>query len=403
MSQINVAPLFPFRRMKITSQTLASEPAEVLVSLEPDGRTTARCHLCGTPSPDVHSWTERPVRDLDVAGLRVTLNCKLRKAFCPSCNRILTEECEAAPRYKRITPRLARYVHELCKKMTVSDVAKHAGLDWKTVRAIDKEFLEEEYGTPDLSGLSVLAVDEIAVKKGHRYMTVVLDYLTGRVVWMGIDRKQATLEAFFDAMTPEQRAGLEAVAMDMWDPYIAAVRAKVPHVAIVFDLFHVVKAFGKVIDSVRISTAAAACEADKSVYKGSKYLLLKNRENLKGREPERLKKLLEVNATLCTVLILRDMLKKIWGYRRREWSEQALDEWCALARSLGLRPLDKFAKMLESHREGILSHCEWPIHTSKLEGVNNKIKVIKRKAYGYHDQRYFQLKVIQAFAPGGLN
>lgn len=178
-----------------------------------------------------------------------------------------------------------------------------------------------------------------------------------------------------------------------------AVRAKVPHAAIVFDPFHVIKAFGRVVGDVRIEQADAACAQDREVYKGSKYLLLKNGRSLKDGERPRLKKLLKINATLCTALILRDALKKIWHYCSRAWAARALDVWLATARGLGLKAVDKFCRMLEAHREGILAHCRYPIHTSKLEGVNNRIKLIKRCACGFHDLRYFEFKVIQAFRP----
>jgi len=136
--------------------------------------------------------------------------------------------------------------------LTVAEVADHLELDWKTVKNIDKAFLEVDYGQTDYDGLRILAVDEIAIRKGHQYMTVVLDYETGRVVWMAEGRGSDTLKGFFCEMTEAQRQGLEAIAMDMWDPYIKAVREAAPHVKIVFDLFHVVAAFGRVIDQVRM-------------------------------------------------------------------------------------------------------------------------------------------------------
>jgi len=191
------------------------------------------------------------------------------------CGRFLVEELEFFEPSRRVTKRLALYVYELCKVLTVQDVARHLNLDWKTVKDIDKSFLEEEFGETDYTGLTILAVDEIAVKKGHRYMTVVLDYLTGRVVWMGEGRRADTFMQFFDGMTDEQIEKLEAIAMDMWDPYIKAVEVKAPHVRIVFDLFHVVKEFNKVIDRVRIDEYNKASEFDKKVIKGSRYLLLK--------------------------------------------------------------------------------------------------------------------------------
>jgi len=243
-----------------------------------------------------------------------------------------------------------------------------------------------------------LAVDEIAIRKGHEYLTVVIDHETGRVLWMGRDRRQETLERFFDSMTQEQRASLEAIAMDMWKPYLAAVQAAAPHVEIVFDLFHIVANFGKVIDKVRNQEYEKASQADQAVFKGSKYLLLKNRENItKPEHQEQLDKLMELNETICAVRILRDELTEIWDCRDPAQAGERLDAWCGMAQATEQPLVIKFAKSLQDHRAGILSHCRHPIHTSRLEGINNTIKVIKRKAYGYEDQRYFMLKVKQAF------
>ena len=372
MSNFSVAQFFGLSRMKITAQVFAPDKSAVHYALEPDGRTTALCHHCGTACPSVHSWTARPVRDLNAFDARVTLDCKLRKVFCPTCGRIVTEHCEVAHPWRRVTPRLAQYVHDLCRHMSVTRVARHVDLDWKTVRDIDKAALEEEFGRTHYGGLQILAVDEIALHKGQRYMTVVLDYESGRVVWLGEGRKQETLEGFFDGMTQAQREGVKAVAMDMWDPFISAVKARLPNAKVIFDLFHVVKLFSWVIDRVRIDQARQAEKTDKNVYKGSKYLLLKNKANLKDNERAHLRALLKLNAVLCTVMILRDQLKKIWDYRTRGWAGRALDRWCTLARSLGLKVLNGFCRMLQRHREGILAHCRFPIHTSRLEGVQQQ-------------------------------
>jgi len=172
----------------------------------------------------------------------------------------------------------------------------------------------------------------------------------------------------------------------------------VPQAKIVFDLFHVVAHFNRVIDKVRNTEYHKANKQDKAVYKGSKYLLLKNKKNLKDQsQRQQLKKLLALNETINTVMILKETLKRIWTYRYRRWAQKALDHWCSLARSINHRSVNAFAKMLNRYRYGILNHCQYPIHTGKLEGVNNKIKVIKRKSYGFHDLRYFTLKIYQAF------
>jgi transposase len=160
----------------------------------------------------------------------------------------------------------------------------------------------------------------------------------------------------------------------------------------------VVAAFSRVIDKIRNSEYRKAAAHNKEIFKGSRYLLLKNRANVRRRKHrQQLKELLKLNEVINTVMILKDQLKHIWSYRSRTWASKALDQWCALARSVNHRTLNTFATMLERYRYGILHHCGYPIHTGKLEGVNNKIKVIKRKAYGFHDLRYFTLKIYQAF------
>ena len=156
--------------------------------------------------------------------------------------------------------------------------------------------------------------------------------------------------------------------------------------------------FNRVIDKVRNSEYRKASEENKAVFKGAKYLLLKNRKNIRLKtQREQLKQLLQLNEVINTTMILKEQLKHIWDYRSRSWAGKAINHWCDLANSINNRSLGSFAKMLNRYRYGILNHCDYPIHTGKLEGVNNKIKVIKRKAYGFHDLRYFTLKIYQAF------
>ena len=398
MSGLSIAPYFPFRRIKIVKQTVTSEATEALIHVNSDKRFVPICSGCGKRASGFHSWTQRTIRDLSFATARTWVVCRYRKVFCAHCQGIRIEDLDLFHPYVRVTRRLARYIYQLCRIMTVLEVARHLDIDWKTVKNIDKFYLERDYGQPDLNGLRILAVDEISIRKGHSYLTVVLDYLTGRVVYIGKKRKAKTLKRFFNKLSISQRKRIEAVAMDMWDPYIKAVKDKLPNARIVFDLFHVVANFNRVIDKVRNSEYRKASKNDKDVYKGSKYLLLKNRRNIRRKnQRQQLKELLALNQVINTVMILKDKLKHIWTYRSRTWAVKALDQWLKLARSLQNRSVNTFVRMLERYRYGIINHCDYPIHTGKLEGVNNKIKVIKRKAYGFHDQRYFTLKIYQAF------
>ena len=224
MSAPTIAPYFPFRRIKIVNQTVTLGATRAHIQVQPDKRFQPICHGCGKRACGVHSWTRRKVRDLNIATARLWITCQYRKVFCAHCQGIHIEDLELFGPYLRMTTRLAHYIYELCKLMTVTEVARHVGLDWKTVKDIDKYYLERDYGQPDLKGLRILAVDEISIRKGHRYLTVVLDYLSGRVVFVGKNRKAKTLKRFFNQWNAKQRNSIEAVVMDMWDPFIKAVK-----------------------------------------------------------------------------------------------------------------------------------------------------------------------------------
>jgi transposase len=228
MSGVSITPYFPFRRIKIINQSVLVDASEARIQVKPDKRFQPVCHFCGQKASGVHSWSQRTVRDLNLASAKVWITCQYRKLFCPHCQHISIEDLQLFDPYLRVTERLALYIYQLCRFMTVTEVAKHLGLGWKTVKNIDKFYLEGQYGQPNLDGLRILAVDEISVKKGHRYLTVVMDYLSGRVVFVGKDRKAKTLKRFFNQMTAGQRKSIEAVVMDMWDPFIKAVKKNCP-------------------------------------------------------------------------------------------------------------------------------------------------------------------------------
>lgn len=400
MSRRSIAAYFPWRRVKVAYHNVVQTSRSALIRLEPDERFRPLCHACGQPARTVHSRTRKFVRDLSFGGYEMLLQVEHRKVWCDACGGVRVEKLEFVEVHERITIRLAGYAAELCRLgLSVQTVAEHLGLDPKTVKECDQAVLEKEFGQTRYDGLKRLAIDEIAVHKGHRYMTVVLDYDSGRVVWMGEGRQIDTLDAFFAAMPAEVRKGLQAVAIDMWEPYIQGVRKWCPQADIVFDLFHAVKAFNKVIDDIRNQEFHRADGEDRRALKGSKYLLLKNWKHLRRPQRVRLKEILALNRRLNTVYLLKDFLKHLWTYHRPGDVERELTVWCRIARQDGHPGLVRFAETLERHRYGIVNHARHALHTGRLEGVNNKIKVIKRVAYGFHDLRYFALKVKQAF-PG---
>lgn len=405
MSALSIAPYFPFPRVTPVAQQFTTDATGMMhsqISFAADPHRGPVCAGCGRRTRTIHSTAVRHVMDLALAGSRTELAIPQRKLRCARCG-VRSERHEFLAPYRRMTMRFERAVAELCRVLPIKQVAAHFGLHWHTVKEIDKRRLDREVGTPCYDGLRLLAVDEVAVHKGHTYMTTVLDLETGRMVWIGPDRTKATLLRFFDALTEAQRASIEAVATDMSSGYREAVREACPHAALVYDLFHAVAKFSReVIDRVRVDESKRRDEAGRQLIKGSRYLLLKNEEHLVGDQRARLDALLAANANLNLVYILKDQLKHIWTYRHPGWAQRALDDWCALAEASGLTPLKTFAKNLRRHAEGIINHCRYPLHTGRLEGINNKIKVIKRMAYGFRDDAYFILKIKGAF-PGELH
>jgi transposase len=404
VSDLSITPYFPFARVVPVDQEVIELETRVqsVITLAPAEGSWPICSVCGQESRRLHIYGTRQVRDLGLAQARVELVVPNRKLRCAGCQTIRTEGHDFLAPYRRYTLRFEQYVAGLCRHMSIKQVADHVGLDWHAVKEIDKRRLQREVGTPCYDGLRLLAVDEVAIHKGHTYLTTVLDLETGRIVWAGKGRTEATLASFFAELTPEQRKSIEAVASDMASGFRNAVEKACPHAAQVYDLFHVVAKYSReVVDVVRLEEAKKQDEAGRKLIKGSRYLLLKNAPNLLTSQRKALRELLAANKALSTVYILKDQLKRIWDYKHPAWARKALDQWCALAQESGIPALATFAKNLCRHEKGIVNHCRYPINTGRLEGINNKIKVIKRLAYGFRDDAYFILKIKGAF-PGAL-
>jgi transposase len=404
VSDLSIARYFPFARVVPVDQAVVelATHVEAVITLAPIKGALPFCSVCGENGGRLHVYATRRVRDLNLAHARVNLVVPNRKLNCANCKTIRTEGHSFLGSYRRYTLRFERAVADLCRHLPIKQVAEHFDLSWHAVKDIDKRRLEREVGTPGYDGLRLLAVDEVAVHKGHTYLTTVLDLETGRIVWVGKGRTEATLTSFFEELTPEQRGCIEAVATDMAAGFRNAVEKACPRAALVYDLFHVVAKYSReVVDVVRLEEAKKQDEAGRKLIKGSRYLLLKNAPNLLGSQRKALQELLAANKALNTVYVLKDQLKRIWDYKHPAWARKALDQWCALAHASGIPALAAFARSLCRHEKGIVNHCRYPIHTGRLEGINNKIKVIKRQAYGFRDDAYFILKIKGAF-PGAL-
>lgn len=279
--------------------------------------------------------------------------------------------------------------------MTVQDVSELFKISWGTVKNIDKEYLQKHYSKPVLKNVEIIAIDEFAFQKGHKYQTVVYDLKAGRVIYVGAGRAEESLDRFWKRLR-HSGAKIQAVAMDMWLPYFNAVIYNIPEAKIVFDRFHIFKQMNETLDEIRRALYHEETFLNnRQVIKGIRWLLLKNEKNLNDEKDERrqLEQALQINKPLAEAYYLKEELGQLWLQNTRDEAEKFLTSWATRAWATTIQELRKFVKTLLGHRTGILNWFDFRISTGPLEGFNNKIKVLKRKAYGYRDMEYFALKI----------
>lgn len=371
----------------------------LLIRLKPN--RSARCSRCGVPCNSIHDTRLRKVRDRDLLQYRVWLELPVRRVRCFTCGPT-QEFIEWLPGRYHLTRSMINWVEVLVGLMPVQHVAKLLGLHWHTVKAIDYRRLEREVVEPDRRRIRRLMMDEFALFKGHRYATVVIDADTQQALWIGEGRSRAAIRPFFEWLGAQTCEQIEAVAMDMNTAMDLEVQHHCPKARVVYDLFHVVAKYGReVIDRVRVDQANQLRhdKAARKVVKRSRWLLLRNRDNLNGDHAIELEELLSANQPLMTVYLLKAHLKELWYAPSETEAKRRWHEWMNMAMSSGLPALIQFAKRLKGYIDGIVASAAYPMNTSILEGMNNRIKVIKRMAYGYRDNAYFFLKIKSAF-PG---
>lgn len=374
----------------------------VWIKLKRDQSIPGTCPHCGRTSSSFHDVTVRHINDLPVFGHSVILTLDRWRIRCNVCGSVV-EQLEWLNRSRRSTTRLEQFVVGLCGMMPIKDVACITGLGWDAIKRIDKAHLRKSVGTLSMKGVRYLGMDEFAIQKGHRYATIVVDLETGRLLWVGRERSRETIRRFFEAISAAERKNIRAIAMDMSASYSNEVPHWCPKAKIVYDLFHVVAKYAReVVDRVRVDQANRLRydRVARKVVKGTRWLLLRNPENIQRPEDQvRLSEVLAANRSIAKVYIMKDELKQIWRAKTKKTAQRRWDDWYRKAVYSRIAPLVKFAKALKKFVAGIIAHSQYAIHTSVIEGINNKIKVIKRRGYGYRDDEYFFLKLRAAF-PG---
>ena len=340
--------------------------------------------------------TMRRFRTIPMGSKVVFLDLEVQRVGCLRCGNIRQASLGFAdPRFS-YTHAFERYALDLSKHMTIRDVSRHLGVSWDVIKEIQKRYLTDKFSNPCLKDVHTIAIDEISVRKGHQYLTVVLDMESGAVIFVGDGKGADALEPFWKRIG-HSKAKINAVAMDMSPAYISAVSTHLPKATIVFDHFHIVKFFNdKLSDLRRDLYREAKDDLQKDVLKGTRWLLLKNPENLdtQKREKERLEEALKLNQPLSCAYYLKEYLRQIWLQANKKQAERILDDWIQKAQSSSINILMKFAKTLAGYKSGILAYYDFRISSGPLEGTNNKIKTMKRMAYGFRDMEFFKLKIM---------
>jgi transposase len=339
----------------------------------------------------------RQVRDLACGGYRVLLELEVRRVVCRCCGGVKSERLSFLSGNPRYTERFAMDVGRRCSRASVRDVARELGLDWDAVKDLEKQYMRAQLAAAGSPAPQVIGIDEISVRRGHSYRIVVSDLIARRPIWFGgQDRSEASLAQFYDELGRQKCRQIRLAVMDMWKPFRNATTAKAPQAAILFDKFHIMRHLGEALDTVRKAEYARLTGKDRRFVKGQKYTLLSRRENLSLEGRRSLKLLLAANKRLNTAYLLKESFGQLWGYEREAWARRFFDNWRASLRWQRLKPYERFADMIDRHWDGIAAYCrpENKVSLGFVEGLNNKIRVFQRRAYGLRDEEYLRLKVL---------
>ena len=357
---------------------------------------TCRCSACGSNRVRSRGQVERRFRTVPIGSRATLVALPIPRVECLACGVVRQVKVPFADPRRSYTSAFERYALELSRRMTIRDVAMHLDVSWDVIKDIQKRDLGRRYAKPKLKHLRRIAIDEIAVAKGHRYLTVVLDLDSGAVVFVGDGKGADALKPFWKRLRPS-KAAIEAVAMDMSAAYRQAVSAHLAGAKIVFDRFHIVKLFNEKLSELRRALHREATDVmHKEVLKGTRWLLLKNPENLDEEKDEkrRLEEALALNGPLATAYYMKEDLRRFWEQPGKRFATTFLEGWIRRAAASGIKVLQQMAKTLAAHRSGLLAYYDVMITSGPMEGTNNKIKTMKRQAYGFRDVEFFKLKIL---------
>jgi transposase len=363
-----------------------------------------RCGVCQRADRTFYDQRPRRVRDISCGDRRVYLELSVRRVHCSRCGGVKSERLDWLADNPLYTKRFAYFVGRRCRDSTIQAVAEELRLHWHTVKELDKQYMQEQLRRAGCPAPRVIGIDEIAVGSHHRYRIVVSDLERGRPIWFGgKDRSEASLNEFFAWLGPKKCRKIRLAVMDMWKAFRKSTlkEGNAPQALIIYDKFHVLKHLGTAMDEVRKQEYARLSGKERRFIKGQKYNLLSRWENLTTGGKQALKLLFGANRRLNKAYLLKESFGQLWDYNRPGWARRFFNNWKDALKWQRLEPFRKFAAMVEAHWYGIEAYChvENKVPLGFVEGINNKIRVLQRRAYGYRDEEYFRLKILTCMLP----
>lgn len=371
----------------------AYKDSAIFLKLKSNPPKKCKCPHCGSENVIKYGKQYREIHNLPIGGKQTYLSLTIQRYQCKDCEKVYQADIPFTHGSVSYTYRFSRYVLDLLRLgMTIKDVAFHLGVGWDMVKDIHKRYLKQKYSYVSIKKVKRIGIDEFAVRKGHVYKTIVVDLDTGHIVYVGDGKGSDALDDFWKKVK-RQGAKIELVTSDMSAAYIHSVITNAPDATHVFDKFHVVKLVHEAVDKVRRSIWRQETDLEKrDLIKGARWMLLsKNLDKFDDKQKERFHNILATNEPLFKAYYLKEDIDQIWMQPNKEEAEKQLQYWCNRAKESKLPAMVKCANSLLSHRTGIFAWYDAKVTNAMLEGTNNKIKVLKRKAYGYRDDEYFKL------------
>jgi transposase len=343
------------------------------------------CSGCGARGLKVKDRRVKRWRHLDVGGMRCRVECELRRLYCPGCGD-LPEMVEWARGGAWYTREFDDLVAWLAQQMSQTQVERLMRIAWRSVGKILARVVAEKLPAGRLDGLELLGVDEVSYGADHKFLTCVADHDTGGIVWATEGRNSASLQAFFDQLTSEQKASIRAVSIDMSAGYENAIRDSVPDALVCFDPFHVVQLGGNAADQVRrdeYNRHGRSSTGEGKWIKGTRYSLLKDTTKQTTRQLLKLAEVVLTNKPMYRAFLLYGELRYLYRLPKDQAPER-LDAWLAWASRSRLKPFVKLARTLRKHKRGVLAAVEIGISNGRLEALNSKVRLLSHRAYGFH-------------------